>query len=113
MYERGRKRKSMHCASAFGTVVAYALITCTVPLLHSDDCPSVPGNKGTHSSTENACPACNFLAGANATEVPCDLPPVLVESTIVPTTGWHLTVMVTWPCKGSIILRGPPAASLS
>lgn len=113
MYGRVWKRKSMHCAIALGTVVAFALIACTVPLLHSDDCPRVPGNKNTHSSTENTCPACNFLAGANATEIPCDLPPTLVESAIVPAVPWHSTIVIASACEGSIILRGPPAASLS
>ena len=113
MYKRTRKRKDVHCAIALGTVLAYALITWTVPLLHSDDCPRVPGNEDAHPSTENTCPACNFLAGANATEIPCDLTPELVESTIVPAVAWHSTIVIAWACEGSIILRGPPAASLS
>ncbi len=113
MYELAHKQRNTYNAIALGILLVYTLITWAVPLLHDDDCPVAHGTPGTHSPSEGTCPACNFLAGANATDVPCDPTPVLMESKTPPEFVWNSAVVITSPCEGSIILRGPPVGPLS
>jgi len=115
MYTFVRKQASSFQTLAVSVAVAYLGITWLVPLLHSDDCPNAPGaDPGTRSTPSgNPCPACKFLAGSNSTEVQYDAGPLLAESRVQPESTQDSGVVLANLCKGSIILRAPPAAPLS
>ncbi len=93
-------------AVAVAALAAYLTIACGVDLFHTEDCPLTHGK--TAPSSES-CPACKFLAGANATEALHDSGPVVLEHSIIspPAPGSHVTVSKHWAT--SIALRGPPS----
>jgi hypothetical protein len=107
-------------ARSFQTLVVcvaltYVAITSITPLLHSDDCPEVPRPDGQprSSPSESPCPACKFLAGANATQVIYDSSVVVTPYTFVAAPAPDATVVVSTQCTGSIVLRGPPLLATS
>jgi hypothetical protein len=115
MYRLAQKHREIHKAIIVGVALVYVVITWALPLLHSDDCPATHAGEGTGSSvpSDGACPACKCLAGSNATEAHCDAGPALIRSEIVSELPEDSQVVVPFPCRGSIILRGPPPTSLS
>jgi hypothetical protein len=115
MYALAHKQRNTYKALTVGITLVYVVITLAVPLLHKDDCPAAPGSKSPGSSLPSSapCPACKFLAGANATQVHCDSTPVLTQSQTLPEVTRDSQVVIASPCAGSIVLRGPPVAPLS
>jgi hypothetical protein len=115
MYTLAQRHRNRHKTVVLGVGLVYAVITWTIPLLHNDDCPATHAGDGTGSSvpSKGACPACKFLAASNATEIRCDSGLVLTCSEIIAEFPDDSPVVVASPCAGSIVLRGPPALSLS
>ena len=110
-------RARVRCFQTLVVCVAltYVAITSMMPLLHSDDCPNVPHPDGQpiSSSSENSCPACKFLVGANATQVVYDASIVVTPYTFETAPAPDTCVVVSTQCTGSIILRGPPLLATS
>jgi hypothetical protein len=115
MYTFARRQDGRFQKLAVSVAVVYLAITSLVPLLHSDDCPNAPGADAGSRPTPsgNPCPACKFLAGSNSTEAQYDAGPLLAESQVQAESAQDSGVVLANLCKGSIILRAPPAAPLS
>jgi hypothetical protein len=113
MYVLTHKREKTYKTLVFGSVAVYVLITCAVPLLHNDDCPATHANRQAPLQSDRPCPACNFLSGAHATQIHCDLTPGLTASVMPPASICESLVILASPCAGSIYLRAPPHTPLS
>ena len=115
MYSLRPSQSGIHKTLVIGIASIYLTITWAIPLLHNDDCPATCATESERSPvpSDQPCPACKFLAGANAITVPCDAGPVLAPSDIAFEFVCDSCVMVGFPCAGSITLRGPPIISLS
>ena len=115
MYSLRPSQSGIHKALVVGIASIYLTITWAIPLLHNDDCPATSATGSTRSPvpSDQPCPACKFLAGANAVTVPCDVGPVLAPSGFTFEFVYDSQVIVASPCAGSITLRGPPVISLS
>ena len=111
MSQLHRSTNGRHKVIAVSVFCMYLVIACGVNLFHTEDCPLTTGK--TAPSSES-CPACKFLAGANATEVLYDSGPAVMECRAVAAPTPDSFGTVSAPCLGSIIvLRGPPLESLS
>lgn len=97
-----------------GVALVYLGIAWAVPLLHKHDCSAAPGSKTTGNSfpSDAPCPACKFLVNSCSNQVSCEPTPVLIPSKTPPELNRHSRVILTSPCEGAILLRGPPAVSL-
>jgi len=102
-------------AVAVGVALVCLVVALSIPLLHRDDCAAAPGSKTTGNPLpfRGPCPGCKFLANSYSDQIPCDAMPVLTQSRISSQLNRHSLVVITSPCEGSILLRGPPVTSLS
>jgi hypothetical protein len=97
------------------SALVYLAIASAVPLLHDDDCTATDGAGAGRTSVpfDNTCPACKFVAGSNAMELPCDYGAAPILSEIASELPSDSQVLATCLCPDAIIRRGPPAVSLS
>jgi hypothetical protein len=99
-----------HRALAVGVLCAYFVISCTVDLFHTEECPLTTGKTAPSS---DSCPACKFLAGANSTEALYDVSTMAIECWLASAPVPELFVVVSKQYTGSIILRGAPLPPIS
>jgi hypothetical protein len=105
-----RKSVDVHKAMVVGVLCLYLAVACGVNLFHTEDDPLTTGKTAPSS---DSCPACKFLAGANATQVLYESCPVAIEYQVVSAPAPGSFVVVSKQCTGSIVLRGPPLLPLS
>ncbi len=105
-----RKSIDAHKAMVVGVFCAYLAVACGVNLFHTEENPLTTGKTNPSS---DSCPACKFLAGANATQVLYESSLVAIEYQIVSAPTPDAFVVVSKQCTGSIVLRGPPLLPLS
>ena len=114
MYSLAQRQTGPHKALVIGVAALYMAITSTVSLLHTD----WPAGHSAESSepslpSTSPCPACKFLAGSNSAEVQYDSGPTLIASPLPPESIQDSVIVLADPRTGSILLRAPPATSLS
>jgi len=115
MYELVREPRNAYKALVWGVICGYVTATWTISLLHDDGgsaAHDIPAS-GTSLPHSDACPACRFLAGSNATEVPPSSYPIATPTEAAREASCACQVVITHFPRGPIILRGPPIVPLS
>jgi hypothetical protein len=115
MFGLSRKRVMLHKAASFTIFALYLVVTTSIDLFHSDDC--VLNNRHPSKTdgifSNDACPACTFLAGHHSNEVN-QSPSLLTAERLFISKFLPCSSVVS--CNGgacSIIARAPPSTTIS
>ncbi len=115
VYRLMRKQVGGYQALVVGVAFVYLGIVLAVPLLHTDDCSSVPRSKtpGTSFPSDTPCPACKFLATSHSSEILYDATPALAQTKIPEASIRDSQIVLASPITDSIFLRAPPSTCRS
>ena len=110
-----KKRVRLHRTTTFAIFAVYLAVTTLVDLFHTEDCVFGTLHSGTTNaiSSNDACPACAFLAGHNSTGVSHNPALLNAERLFVSQFLPHLAVVRCDEWAYSIIPRAPPSTNIS
>jgi hypothetical protein len=101
-----RRRCGFREAATVASLFVYLAVASCVNLLHTEECPAAADETAPLS---DSCPACKYLAGANAPEVVPDPSPAVMEYQIVVSAAPDSLAIPSRYWTSSIIERGPPS----
>jgi len=115
MVGSSKKRVMLHKAASLMIFALYLVVTTSIDLFHTDEC--VFNNRHTSKTdgifSNDACPACTFIAGHSSTEVNHS-PALLAAEPLFISKFLPCSSVVS--CNGgacSIIARAPPSTTIS